>query len=675
MPLYFQYSRWDGSQQVFDLDEDQLLDQLSKDVMEHGDLSRALRDLFRQGLRTSPDERTMGLRDLMERLRQQRQQNLQRYNLDSVMDDLHQQLQEIVEQERQGIEHRLEEANQQLQEASAGEKDQMQGLMEMLEQRAQRNQEALDNLPQSVGGQIQQLSEYDFMDPEAQQKFQELLNTLKQQMMENYFQGMQQALQQMTPEQMEALRQMLRDLNQMLRDRTEGREPDFQGFMDKYGGMFGENPPSSLEELLEQLQQRMAQAQSLMESLSPEQRKELQETLDSLLDDETMDELAQLAQLMGYLMPPDELSQRYPFTGEEDMTLEQAMEAMGELQSMDDLEQRIQQVMRQGNIQDLDPHQVEELLGEEARRDLEQLQRITRLLEEAGYLRRTGNKMELTPRGIRRLAQKALQEVFSQLKKDRIGSHYISQTGFGGDPSGDTKLYEFGDPFQLDLQRTVKNAVIRGGPRVPVKLGIEDFEVLRTEHLTQTATVLLLDQSRSMGMFGNFASAKRVALALHALIQSQYSRDKLFIIGFSDYAVQLKTEELPEATWNSWVSGTNMHHAFALSRQLLAKERVGTKQILMITDGEPTTHLEGTQAYFSYPPSYRTIEETLKEVKRCTQAGIIINTFMLETSSYLLDFVDKMTRLNKGRAFYSSADQLGKYVLVDYVKNRRQRIT
>ena len=674
MPLYFRYSRWDGSQQIFDLDEDQLLEELSKDVLEHGDMNRALRDLFRRGLNQGQEQRTMGLRDLMERLRQQRQQNLQRNNLDSVMEQLREQLKEIEQMERQGIDRRLEEAQQRLQEASPEQQEQMQKPMEMLQNRAQKNQETLNNLPESVGGQIQQLGQYDFMDPQAQQKFQELLDSLKGQMMNNYVQGMQQALGQMGPEQMEGLKQMLRDLNQMLRDRAEGKEPDFQGFMEKYGGLFGDPPPSSLDELMEQLQQRMAQAQSLMESLSPEQQKDLQETLDSLMDDETMDELAELGRLMGRMMPPDELAQRYPFTGDEDTTLEQAMDLMRQLQQMDDLEQQIQDVMRRGNIEDLDLGQVQEVLGETARRDLEQLQRIARMLEEAGYLRRKGEKYELTPQGIRRIAQKALREIFSQLKKDRMGGHTLYEVGAGGDPSGVTKPYEFGDPFQLDLQQTLKNAVVRQGPRVPVKLELEDFQVERTEHLTRAATVLLLDQSRSMGMYGNFASAKRVALALHALVQTQYPRDKLFIIGFSDYAVTLKAEELPEVTWNSWVSGTNMHHAFALSRQLLAKERAGTKQVLMITDGEPTAHLEGTQAFFSYPPSFRTIEETMKEVKRCTEAGIVINTFMLETNRYLLDFVDKMTRLNKGRAFYSTPDQLGKYILVDYVKHRRQRV-
>lgn len=674
MSVYFQYSRWDGRQHVFDLDEEDILDQLSKEVIEQGDLSKAMRDLFRQGLQTGHDERTMGLKDLIERLRQQRQQHLQRHNLDSVMDELRQKVADIVEQERHGIAERLSKANEQMQEASQEDLDQMKSLMDILKAQADRHKEALDNLPQSTGGKIQELSEYDFMDPTAQQNFQDLLDAIKKQLNDNYLQSMQQALQSISPQDVDALREMLKDLNQMLRDRTAGEDPEFEDFMNKHGDMFGDNPPSTLDQLLDNLQQSMIQAQSFVEGLSSEQREELQDTVESMFDEGTIAELAQLANMMGQMVPPTDLNELQNFLGDDDATLDQAMKAMGQLQSMDELERRIQDVMRNGNIEDLDLEQIEGLIGTEARRDLERLQQITRLLEEAGYLRKSGTKLELTPRGIRHLAQKALREVFSQLRKDRIGGHYVSQIGFGGDPSGDTKPYEFGDPFQLDLQKTLKNAVARAGSQVPVALSTEDFEVLRTEHLTQTATVLLLDQSRSMGMYSNFASAKRVALALHALIQNQYSRDKLFIVGFSDYAVQLKTEDLPEATWNSWVSGTNMHHAFSLSRKLLSKERAGTKQILMITDGEPTTHLEGTQAYFSYPPSYRTIDETLKEVKRCTQSGIIINTFMLETSSYLLDFVDKMTRLNKGRAFYSSADQLGQYVLVDYVHNQRRRI-
>ena len=246
--------------------------------------------------------------------------------------------------------------------------------------------------------------------------------------------------------------------------------------------------------------------------------------------------------------------------------------------------------------------------------------------------------------------------------------------GEGGETTGETKRYEFGDPFDIDLHRTLFNAVVRGGPSVPVRLDADDLEINRTELLSQAATVMLLDQSRSMGMFGSFASAKKVALALYWLIHSQFPRDYFTVVGFSDYAMEIEGEDLAELTWNAWVSGTNMHHALMLSRRLLAKRKVGSKQILMITDGEPTAHLEGARAYFSYPPSYRTIEETLKEVKRCTQESITINTFMLEADHQLMNFVDKMTRINRGRAFYTTPDHLGRYVMVDYLRSRRKRV-
>ena len=199
---------------------------------------------------------------------------------------------------------------------------------------------------------------------------------------------------------------------------------------------------------------------------------------------------------------------------------------------------------------------------------------------------------------------------------------------------------------------------------------VDDFEVHRTEHMTRASTVLLLDQSRSMGLFNNFHAAKKVTVALMALIRSQYPRDSMYVIGFSDYAMEIKEDELAKSRWNSWVSGTNLHHALMLARKLLSKEKGGSKQVLLITDGEPTSHMEGDRAFFAYPPSYRTEQETLKEVKRCTQEGIVISTFMLESSYQLVHFVERLTRINKGRAFYSSASNLGEYMLVDYVSNR-----
>ena len=669
----YHYSQWDGTQRIFEIDADELMDQLSDEVLRQGDVMRALREMLRRGFQNREGEQLAGLRDLMEQLKNQRRQQLQQYNMDSVVDDLKERLEDIIRTEREGIEQRLEEARQEVAGSSDENRPQQEGFYDLLQQRADRNRQRLDDLPAGVGGQIQELMEYDFIDPEAQQKFQELLDMLKSQMAQNMSQQMQQQLQGMSPEDMAAMQEMMRQLNQMMRDNMEGRQPDFEGFMQQFGSMFGPNPPQSFEELMDRLQQQLSQMQSMMESMSPEMRRELEDALNAALDPGLQREMAQFASLMEQMMPMDELRRQYPFLGDDSLTMEQAMELMRLLQDQDQLEEALRQAMRTGNLEDVDPEKLAELLGEDARRAWEELDRLRKLLQEAGYIT-ADDKMELTARGMRRIGQKALREVFAHLKKDRMGNHLMDTRGANGDLLGETKQYEFGDPFQIDLQTTVKNAVLRSGPQVPVRLSPEDFEIYRTEHMTRTATVVLLDQSRSMGLFNNFQAAKKVTLALMALIRTQYPRDTLSIIGFSDYAREIKEDDLTKTSWNSWVSGTNLHHALMLSRKLLSKEKGGTRQILLITDGEPTAHLEGDRAFFSYPPSYRTEQETLKEVKRCTQEDIVINTFMLENSYQLVNFVDRMTRINRGRAFYSSAANLGQYVLVDYVNNRRKRV-
>ncbi|MBI2171075.1 MAG: VWA domain-containing protein [Chloroflexi bacterium] len=674
MTYRYRYSQWDGSQRIFELDEETVMDELSEELMAHGDVQRALRNLMQRGLRGRENDGLQGLRQMRELLRQRRQENLDRYNLNNIFKDIEEKLNNIVQKERGGIDKRVQEAREQAAQNADLTPEQKQKLLDMMEHRANRNRERLDQLPDSPGGKIKELSSYDFMDDEARQEFQELMDSLKQQMLQNYFQNMKEQLQGLSPQDMQALKQMLSDLNQMLADKANGKEPNFQGFMGKWGEMFGDNPPQSLEALMERLAQQIGQMQSLMDSMSPAMRRELEKMMESLLDEETMDELAQLAMAMEQLIPMDDMRGQYPFMGQEDMTFDQAMEQMRTMQSMDDLDRQLQDVMKEGAFDRLDLDKVAEILGEEARRNLEELNKVTQMLEEAGYIKRKGNKLELAPRGIRKIGQKALREMFGQLKKGRLGQHEMHSRGLNGEDTGETKGYEFGDPFDVDLRRSIMNAVARGGPQVPVKLQREDFEIHRREQVTEAATCLLLDQSRSMGMFGSFLAAKKVALALYTLTQSQFPRDKLWVIGFSDYAVQLRGEDLPEITWNAWVSGTNLQHAFMVSRQLLSKEKAATRQIIVITDGEPTAHIEGNRAHFAYPPSYRTIQETLKEVKRCTEAGITINTFMLESSAYLMHFVDQMTRINRGRAFYTNPDKLGEFVLVDYLQNRRKRV-
>ena len=669
----YRYSQWDGTQDVFDLEPDELMDRLTPEILAHGDLRKALRELMRKGMQDRQGHRMPGVNDLLEQLRGQRRQQLQRHNMDSVAEDIEKRLKEIVKTEREGIGRRVDEARREADDAEGPERVEMQRLTELLEGRAKRNQEKLDNLPQGMGGAIKELMEYDFIDPEAQHMFQELLDMLRRQMAQNVSQDMVQNLQSMTPEQMQALQEMLRELNRMLEDKAMGLEPDFQGFMDQFGPIFGPNPPQSLEELMEGLMRQMAQMQSLMESMSPEARQQLEEALDSVLDPQTRQELGQLASWMEQLTPIDEWRRQYPFAGDDSLTLDQAMELMGRLQGMEEVERALKEAMRHGDLDQVDSNRLAEILGEDARRTWEQLKKLIEMLQEAGYITGDDNP-QLTPRAMRRIGQKALREVFANLNKDRLGDHDVVNQGTGGDSLTDTKAYEFGDPFQLDLHTTVRNAIVRAGPEVPIRLSPEDFEIYRNEHMTRAATAVLLDQSRSMGLFGSFQAAKKVAMALFTLIHGQFPHDSLYVIGFSDYAMEIKERDLPGISWNAWVSGTNMHHALMLSRKLLVKEKGATRQIILITDGEPTAHLEGDQAYFGYPPSPKTVAETLKEVRACTQEGIRINTFMLENSYQLMNFVDQITRINRGRAFYSSPDRLGEYVLVDYVTNRRKRV-
>src|SRR5881409_1927817 len=646
--MLIRYSRWDGSQAVPDLDADDLLSAMSDDLMLDGDPWRALRRLFQQGLQHPAGQRTPGLQDLLKQLRQQRQQRLDRYDLGGALEDIKKKLAEVIQTEREGIKDRL-----------AGTS-------------AEQKLAELDKLPPDPGGQIRELQTYDFVDPEAKRRFDELMQSLRAQMLAPLLKGMQQALQGMTPEDLRRLREMLQDLNRMLRQRAEGEEPDFQAFKDKWGQFFP--GAESLDDLLAQLGRQMAQMQSLLESMSPGQRRELQELMSTLfMQDERLE--AALAQLAGHLedlLPLDELRRRYEFGGDEELTLREAMRLMEELQQMDQLERQMRHAQSPEDLDTIDRAQVEKLLGEEAARDLEKLREIAKKLEEAGYLERKGDRLELTARAVRRIADKALRDIFAHLKCDRFGRHVVSHRGAGGDRADDTKHYEFGDPFLLDLKQTLMNAVERGGTGTPVRLAPNDFEVWRTELSTQAATVVLLDLSRSMLYNGCFLPAKKVALALHALIRGQFPRDSLYIVGFSLYAREFKPTELPELSPSETNIGTNMHAAFMLARTLLGRQKGGNKQIIMITDGEPTAHMEDGEAEFSYPPTRRTLQETLKEVQRCTREGITINTFMLERSAMLAAFVEQITRINRGRAFFSSPERLGEYVLVDYVSNKRR---
>jgi uncharacterized protein with von Willebrand factor type A (vWA) domain len=345
------------------------------------------------------------------------------------------------------------------------------------------------------------------------------------------------------------------------------------------------------------------------------------------------------------------------------------------MQRIDDLERDIERAQYTGELDQVDMDELRELLGDDAVETFDELKDLLEVLENAGYIRRDGDEWELTPRGTRMIGQKALAEIYRQLKKQGIGNHPVPESGRHGERIDDTKPYEFGDPFHLHMQKTIMNALEREGPRqFPVPLSPDDFEIFRSEQVVQTTTVLMVDLSWSMALRGSFQAAKKVALALQNLIKAQYPRDSLYIIGFSAYARELKPQELPYVRWDESVLGTNMHHALLLAERLLARHRGGTRQILMISDGEPTAHLERGRSQFAYPPSPVTIRETLKAVKRVTQQDITINTFMLDRNYYLKEFVNQLAKINGGRVFYTTPDKLGEYILVDYVEHKRKRI-
>jgi len=685
------YSRWDGSQQVADLDADEILAALADDVMEEGDLAEALRRLMERGWHTGDATRgdLAGLRNLMDRLERRREELLERYQLQDVLSDIRRELDEIVGQERRGVERRLDAASSttgrtatrdRATDDEASDPADDPALRSMLRDVAARRLDQLDALPSDMGGRIRGLQDYDFLEPDARQRFDELVQRLRQQVLDQYVSGMSDAIRSMKPEDLAANREMVRDLNELIRERIGGGDPDASAFLARHGQFFP--GARTFDDIIDQLAQRMAAMQSLLRSMSPEQRAELQSMMEALLrDDRLLIDLAQLASNLDLLLPGG-LGERVPFQGDEPLGLEGALAQIGRLQAMDRLEDALSHVESPGDLGAIDRAEVRELLGDDAARELDALGDLARRLQEAGYLTADADRLELTARGSRKIGQKVLDDLFARLQRDAFGGHRIERAGRGGERDETTKPYEFGDPFHLDLRGTLFNALSReeNAPDARrqsgrIRLRPPDFDVHRTEQLTQTSTVLLLDMSRSMLLRGCFLAAKKVAVALDTLIRTQYPRDHLSVIGFAYYAREIPPGTLAELTWHGYEYGTNLQHGLLLARRILERHPSTNKEIVVITDGEPTAHFEDGQVEFNYPPTRRTIGETLREVQRCTKKGITINTFMLERSRALAEFVAHMTRLNRGRAFYATPERLGEYILVDFVNRRTKRVS
>ena len=602
------------------------------------------------------------MRDLLEKLRQRRSEMLAEGDPDGRMAELTRQLDEIEDEERAAIDDLLADAR-----ASGDQRRQ-----EVTDDVATERRMALDLQPDDPAGRIGALQHYDFVSSAARGRFDELLDDLRREMAETFFEGASEALSTMSPEQMARMRDAYDALNRMLEQRERGEEldPTFGEFMERFGDMFP-GDPEDLDELLEQLAQRMAAAQAVWNSLSPEQQAQLRQLADALLEDMDLRwQVERLSENLQRAFPDAGWQRAHDFSGEGPMSLDRATDLATQLGQLDGMEEILQSASTPAALGEIDLDQVRAHMGEDAARALDHLAKMAKTLADAGLIEQQGGRIELTPRGVRRLGQKALADLFGQITKDRIGDHSAMRTGTGHDREETTKTYEYGDPLNLHLSTTVHNAVRRGGAGIPVRLNPEDFEVVEVEALSRSATVLCVDLSMSMPMRDNFVPAKRMAMALQTLISSKFPRDYLGIVGFSEIAREIRPDEIPTAMWD-YVYGTNLQHALALARRMLAHEH-GSKQIIVVTDGEPTAHIDDDgEVWFNYPPAPETLRRTMAEVIRCTRAGIVINTFALDLQRTHYPFVEQISRVNGGRTFYTTPDALGGYVLVDFLRHRR----
>ena len=642
----FRYSRWDGTQDPFadDVPASDLLEELSDDILMGDSPEAALRRLMRRGMQG----RFSGLDALRRRLQQRRDEEQERLNLAGPLEELKERLDEIVDRERSRLSFEPSDD-------------------------ARMRETFLDALPPDVPGQIGELKEYRFMDPEAQRLFDELLEHVKEQVLGSYFRQLAQGMRDVTPEQMARFKDMLSELNGLLEARARGEDtqPAFEDFMQRYGDLFPENP-RTLDELLEQMARRMAAMSRLLASLSPEQREELQGLVDQVMQDMDLAfEIDRLGANLQGMFPDAGWGEGEWGEGEDAMPMSATVDALERMHDYEELDRSIEGAYPGAALEDIDEEALRRTLGEPSVQDLRRLKQIEKMLEDAGLVQRTGGRLEVTPRGAKKMGERALTRVFERLTRDREGTHEARDPGGLAEPTGQTRPWRFGDHGTIAVQRTVFNAVTRGGVREEgsVRLDPEDFELIEAEERTETATALLLDLSFSMPLRGHLVHAKKMALALHALIEGRYPHDTLYLIGFSDYARRLKPEDLAAPGFER-TYGTNMQHAFLLAGRLLAQHPRAMRQVIMVTDGEPTAHLEGEHAYFAWPPEAETIRRTLAEAVRLTRSGVTLNIFMLEESDGLARFMERLAERTRGRVFLMDDRQVGDFVLRDYVRRR-----
>ncbi|SCG67558.1 VWA domain-containing protein [Micromonospora coxensis] len=644
----FRYGQWRGGPDPLapPYDVRAAVDAVGAEVLAGGSLREALRDLLRRG----PQGRG-GLDDLATRARRLRREALRRGDLDGA----------------------VTRARALLDQALAAERDELRGRDG---DDARFAEAVLDNLPRSTARAVEELAGYDWASDEARQAYRRILDGLRGEVLEQRFAGLRDAARAAgDPVVQRQLAEMMGDLNDLLarHARAEDTTDAFAEFMRRHGQFFPEQP-KDVDELVDVLARRAAAGQRLMRSLSERQRDELAGLMRQSLGDRLAGEIAALDGHLRALRPDLDWQRGERVRGDQPLGYGEATGALGEIAELDELLDALDQEHPGATLDDVDVEAVARTLGRDAADDVRRLRELERELRRQGWVSRDADGLTLSPKALRRLAGTALRRVFADLTAGPRGQHDLRAAGAAGEVSGASRPWEYGDEQPLDVVRTLTRAVRRAGPGVPVQLAVDDFEVVETERRASAAVALCVDLSYSMISQGRWGPMKQTALALSHLVATRFPQDALQIVGFGRRALPLTQQELV-AVEPDLEQGTNLQHALRLAGRHLRRHPGAQPVVLVVTDGEPTAHLDPDdgEAYFHWPPLPETIEATVREVDRLTRYGTTLNLFMLGDDPGLRRFVDAVARRSRGRMFTPDLEDLGEYVVSDYLRARRGR--
>ncbi len=662
MPVRYGFRRFGEGDDFDDLDVEEMLALLADDFMENGDLEEAMDRLLREGFTTDSGERVEGLREILERTRQKRRELEQQADPDGEMQRYREWLEDIEAIESNELEELLSEA-----EASNDQRRQ-EVTRDLVDQKKMQR----DLMSDRLGDRLGEYRDYEFVSSKAREEFEELLSELERDVLDTYFETSKEFMGRPDPEELERMRDMMDALSTMIEQDRRGEEldPTFDSFMEKFGDYFP--GAEKLEDVIRAMAERAAAAEAMFNSLSSAQQGELRALFDQMMQNMELNfSLNRLVSNLRQATPDLDWNRAHRMRGQDGSPFAQAASVAEQLGQLKGLEEFLGQSHAAQGLPEVDVEAIRRNLGDDAARHVQRLQKALQGLKDQGFIDRQGSRLQLSAKGIRKIGQLALKDIFQKLRDSPpMGGHRVAALARGGDREETAKPWEPGEAFSLHLPKTLRNALLRQGPGTPIRLHPDDFEVEEYEATRRSATVIAIDLSLSMAMRGNLVPAKKMVLALTHLIRSQYPRDFVAVVGFGERAQELKIDDVPAITID-YNYGTNLQHALALSRHLLRNER-GERQVIVVTDGEPTAHLTASgEPFFAWPPVRETLDRTMAEVLRCTNAGVTINTFALDIERSQFPFVEQIARVNGGRLFYTDVSDLGVYALDDFVKHRR----